>query len=159
MNSKIRILFTTVFLMTTAVFAQERLQVAAPGQIIANPDMYEGKVIALHGVIDKISLEHGTFTIIDLNTPSSAASTNARSVIVTNQGGTQLTILKTGQEAVLIGQIGSQNGLSSFTATRVFTNNDEVRRILADGSIVRRTGKRPGDNLGRDAQPSNNLDR
>jgi hypothetical protein len=87
MNTKMGILFTTVCLMTTAIFAQEKLQIAGPGQILANPDYYQGKVVALHRVIDKVSFEHRTFTIIDLKRASSAAGTNARSVIVANQGG------------------------------------------------------------------------
>jgi len=106
MNAKMGILLTAVCLMTTAIFAQEKLQIAGPGQILANPDYYQGKVVALHGVIDKVSLEHRTFTIIDLK-GASAASTNERSVIVTNEGGSQPALPKTGQEAVVIGQIGS----------------------------------------------------
>jgi len=79
-------------------------------------------------------------------------------LIVSNQGGSQLAIPKTGQEAVVIGQIGrSQDGVTYFTATQVFTNGDEVQQILAKGSIVRQPGKRPGDNLGRDAQPSRDV--
>jgi hypothetical protein len=159
MNAKLGILFTSVCLMTTAIFAQERLLIAEPGQILANPDYYQGKVVGLHGVIDKVSIEHKTFTISDLKGAITAAGTNAPSLIVTNQGESQVAIPKTGQEAVVIGQIGSQGGVTSFAATEVFTNSDEMRQILAKGSIVRQPGKRPGDNLGRDAQPANNLDR
>jgi hypothetical protein len=159
MNAKLGILFTTACFMTTTILAQEKPQLAMPKQILANPDYYQGKVVALHGVVDKVSFEHKTFTMIDLNRVSSAAGTNVQSVIVTNQGGSQLPIPKTGQEAVVIGQIARQDDATRFTAAQVFTNREEVQQILAEGSIVRRPGKRPGDNLGRDAQPANNLDR
>lgn len=159
MNAKIGILFAAVGLMTSTIFAQEKLQVVEPEQILTNPDHYQGKVVALHGVIDQVSSEHRTFTIIDLKGPSSATGTNVRSLIVTNQGASQIAIPKTGQEAVVFCQIEKQNGVTNFTATQLFTSQDEVQQILAKGSIVRRHGKRPGDNLGHDAQPARDIDR
>jgi len=159
MKTELAVLLSFLLVSISSVFAQAKFQIAEVDQILNNPDQYQGKVIALHGVIDRVSVEQRTFTIVNLNRGSSAAGTNARSLIVTNRGGSQLAIPKIGQEVVVIGQIGSQDGVTNFMATQVFTNRDEVRQIVADGSIVRRNGKRPGDNLGRDAQPSNNLDR
>jgi tetratricopeptide (TPR) repeat protein len=77
----------------------------------------------------RCSFEHRTFTIIDLKGASSAAGTNARSLIVSNQGGSQLAIPKTGQEAVVIGQIGrSQDGVTNFTATQVLSTGMKCSR-------------------------------
>jgi hypothetical protein len=57
----------------------------------------------------------------------------------------------------LIGQIGEKDGVASFTATQMFTNRDEVQQILSHGSLVREPGKRPGDDLGHDAQPAHDI--
>ena len=104
-------------------------------------------------------MERKTFTITDPKEGSSATDTNVPSLIVTNQGASQMAIPKTGQEAIVVGQIGKQNGVMNFIATQVFTNRDKVQQVLAQGAIVRRPGKRPGDNLGRDAQPSRDISR
>ena len=159
MNTKIGVLLAVIGLMTSMVFSQQKLQVTELEQILTNPDHYLGKVVALHGVIDKVSLEHRTFTITDLKEGSSATGTNVRSLIVTNQGVSQTAIPKIGQEAIVVGQIGKQDGVMNFVGMQVFTNRDEVQQILAQGAVVRRPGKRPGDNLGRDAQPSRDISR
>src|SRR5258708_30468639 len=158
MKAKLALL-SALAVSISSVFAQAKFQVAEVDQILTNPDQYQEKVIALHGVTDKVSWEQKQSTFVDLKQANSSASTKARSVIVSNQGGSQLAIPKGGQEAIVIGQIGREKGVTNFTAAQVFTNREEVRQILAKGSIVRQPGKRPGDNLGHDAQPANNLDR
>jgi hypothetical protein len=123
-------------------------------QVLTNPDQYRGKIVALHGIVEKVALEQKTFTIVDSKSSSGTRGTNTQSLPATMQGGSQVDIPKPGQEAVAIGQVGDKDGVANFSATQVFTNQDEVRQILTQGSISRKPGKRPGDNLGRDAQPS-----
>ncbi len=157
MKAKVVTLIAAIGLMTSGIFAGEKLQVTEVDQVLSNPDQYRGKIVALHGVINEVALEQKTFTIIDSKSVSSTRGTNARSLVATMQGGSQLTIPKAGQEAVAIGQIGNKDGVANFVATQVFTNKDEVRQILTHGSVTRPSGKRPGDNLGRDAQPSREI--
>jgi hypothetical protein len=153
MKAKVVTLMALIALSMSPVFAQERFQVAGVDQILTNPDQYRGKIVALHGVIEKVALEQRTFAIVDSKSDRSTRAASAQPLPVNMQGGSQVEIPKPGQETVVIGQIEDKGGVASFIATQVFTNRDEVQQILADGSITRKPGKRPGDNLGRDAQP------
>ncbi len=154
MKAELLGLFTAIAFSTSPMLAQSKLQVVDVDQVLTNPDQYRGKIVALHGIVEKVALEQKTFTVIDSKSGSGTHGTNAQSLPATMQGGSQVDIPKPGQEAVAIGQVGSKDGAANFSATQVFTNQDEVRQILTQGSISRKSGKRPGDNLGRDAQPS-----
>jgi len=154
MKAELLSLFTAIAFSTSPVLAQSKLQIVGVDEVLTNPDRYRGKIVALHGIVEKVALEQKTFSFIDSKSISGAGGTTARSLAATMQGGSQLDIPKPGLEAVAIGQVGNKDGLTSFSATQVFTNKDEVSQILTQGSIRRKPGKRPGDNLGRDAQPS-----
>jgi hypothetical protein len=145
-------LFTAIAFGTSPMLAQSKLQIVDVDQVLTNPDQYRGKIVALHGIIERVALEQKTFTVIDSKSSSGTGGTNAQSLPATMQGGSQVDIPKPGQEAVAIGQVGNKNGVVNFLATQVFTNKDEVRQILTQSS--RKPGKRPGDNLGRDVRPS-----
>jgi hypothetical protein len=56
-----------------------------------------------------------------------------------------------GQEIVVIGQIQKRLGGTKSIATQVFTNPADIHQILAQGSNIPSPGKRPGDNLWREA--------
>jgi hypothetical protein len=156
MKAELLSLFTAIAFSTSPVLAQSKLQIVDVGQVLTNPDQYRGKIVALHGIVEKVALEQKTFTVVDSKLSSGTGGTNAHSLSATIQGGSQVDIPKPGQEAVAIGQIENKSGVANFSATQVFTNKDEVRQILTQGSIRRKPGKRPGDNLGRDAQPGKN---
>jgi cytochrome c-type biogenesis protein CcmE len=153
MKAKVVALMALIALSMSLVFAQEKFQVAEVDQILASPDQYRGKIVALHGVIEKVALEQRTFTVVDSKSDSSTRGASAKPLPVNMQGGSQVDIPKPGQEIVVIGQIEDKGAAANFIATQVFTNRDEVQQILAHGSITPKPGKRPGDNLGRDAQP------
>jgi hypothetical protein len=136
----------------SSMSAQSNLQTVEVNQILADPDRYRGQVVALHGVADSVKLEHRTFTIVDVKAGKVAAGTSASSLPASLPDGSRITMPKPGQETIVIGQIEKKDGVTGFLATQVFTNRVDVQQILAHGSI--KSGKRPGDNLGRDARPS-----
>jgi hypothetical protein len=143
-----------IVMSVNPVFGQSKLQVAEVQQVLTNPDQYRGKVVALHGIVEKVSFEQKTFTIVDSRTGANSRGTNVESLAATMQGGSQIAIPQAGQEAIVLGQVENKDGVAKLTATQVFTNKADVQQILTQGSIARKPGKRPGDNLGRDAQPS-----
>ena len=154
MKAELLSLFTTIAFSANPMLAQSKLQVVDVNQELTNPDQYGGRIVALHGIVEKVALEQRTFTVVDSRSSGGTRGTTTQSLPATMQGRSQVDIPKPGQEAVAIGQIGNKNGFANFTATQVFTNKADIQQILAQGTISRRPGKRPGDNLGRDAQPS-----
>lgn len=157
MKASLVTFIAAIGLIPTTTFAQQKFQVAEVDQMIANPDQYRGKIVALHGFIDQVDLEQKSFSLVDSKSASSARGTNMRSLVATMQVGSHVPIPESGQEVVVIGQIGEKDGLAHFTASQMFTNRDKVQQILTQGSVVREPGKRPGDNLGHDAQPPRNI--
>ncbi len=153
MKAEILILIAATMIGTSPMSAQSKLQIAEVNQVLTNPDRYLGLTVAIHGVINKVSPEHKTFTLVDSKS-SSTPRTNAESLMAIIRAGSQVAFPSAGQEAVAIGQIEKDDGGAKFMATQVFTSRAEVQQILAQGSVTQRVGKRPGDNLGRDAQPT-----
>ena len=153
MKAEVVTLMVAIALSMSPAFAQEKFQVAEVDQTLANPDQYRGLSVALHGIVDKVTLEQKNLAIIDSKSGSRARGTNVPFLTATILGGSQIAIPQAGQEAVLTGHVEKKGGVTNFIATQVFTNIAEVHQILAYGSITPTPGKRPGDNLGRDAQP------
>jgi hypothetical protein len=151
MKAEILILIAATLIGTSPMSAQSKLQIAEVNQVLTNPDQYLGLTLAIHGVVNKVTPEHKTFTLAD---SKSGSSMNAGSLTATIRAGSQAAFPSAGQEAVAIGLIEKVDGGAKFTATQVFTSPAEVQQVLAQGSVIQRTGKRPGDNLGRDAQPT-----
>jgi hypothetical protein len=137
---------------TSPMSGQSKFQVAEVDQILTNPDHYEGKTMALHGIVGTAALEGRTFTLLDSKS-SSPGGTNTRFVRITFPDRGPITIPAAGQETIVIGQIVKRRDGTNLLATQVFTNRADIQQILAEGSTVRKPGKRPGDNLGRDAHP------
>jgi hypothetical protein len=153
MKAEILAVFATTMIGVSPMSAQAKFQVAEVDQILMNPDLFEGKTIALHGIVGTAALEERTFTVLDSKS-SSPGGANARFVRVTFPERSQMVIPRPGQEIVVIGQIQKRLGGTRSVATQVFTNPADVHQMLAQGSIARKPGRRPGDNLGRDAHPA-----
>jgi hypothetical protein len=153
MKAEILTVVAAAMISVSPLSAQAKFQVAEVDQILTNSDQYEGKIIALHGIVGTADLEERTFTVLDSKS-SSAEGTHARFVRITFPKRGQMVMPATGQETIVIGQIVKRRDETSLLATQVFTNRADIRQILAEGSITQRPGKRPGDNLGRDAHPS-----
>jgi hypothetical protein len=154
MKAEILTLTAAMVIGTSQMSAQSKLQVIGVNQVLTNPDEYHGKIVALHGIVQKVALEQRTFTIVDSKSGSNIRGANVQSLPATIRSGSQIDTPQAGQEAIVLGQVEKKDGVANFMATQVFTNRAEVQQLLAHGSITRTPGKRPGDNLGRDAQPS-----
>jgi hypothetical protein len=154
MKAEILILIAATLIGTSPMSAQSKLQVTEVNQVLTNPDRYQGLTLAIHGVVNKVTPEHKTFTLVDSKSGSSTPHTNAGSLTATIRARSQVAFPSTGQEAVAIGLIEKDDGGAKFLATQVFTSRAEVQQILTQGSVIQRVGRRPGDNLGRDAQPT-----
>jgi len=131
-----------------AAVAQSTFQIAEVDQILANPEKYQGHIIALHGIVGSVATEKKTFTV--LNSKSNTTG-ETKFVRVSLPEKSQIVMPAPQQEVVVTGQIEKRVGGMSFLPTQVFTNRADIQQLLTQGAIVRPPGKRPGDNLGRDA--------
>ena len=135
-----------------SVFAQENGQLAVFESVLTSPGQYLGKKVGLHCIIDRVSAEHRTFSIIDAKWRT---GDHARALFLTaamDQGST-VTMPQNGQEAIVIGVIQKRDDTVFIQVSGVITNKIAVRRFLYPSARE----PRPGDNLGRDAQPSDHL--
>jgi hypothetical protein len=154
MKAELLTLVVALMIGVSHTSAQSKLTVVGVTQVLANPGEYRGLTVAVHGVVNQIAPERKTFTLVDSESGSSARSANARSLATTIQAGSQVVFPSAGQEAIAIGRVEVDSSGAKLFATQVLTNRFEVRQILSQGTVAQPAGKRPGDNLGRDAQPA-----
>jgi hypothetical protein len=65
MKAQLAVLITALIIGTSPLSAQAKFQVTEVDQILTNPDQYEGKIVALHGIAGTVALEERTFTVLD----------------------------------------------------------------------------------------------
>jgi hypothetical protein len=90
--------------------------------------------------------------LIDPKSARKALEGASRVLTVVVPEGTKIQLPNPGEEIVVIGQI---EGSMKLTANQILTNRGDVKRITNPGSAKRK--KHPADNLGKDANPSDNI--
>jgi hypothetical protein len=133
--------------------AQSTFEIAEVDQILANPEKYQGRIVALHGIAGSIATDEKRFTVL---TSKSNTTGETKFLRVPLPEKSQTIMPAPEQEIVVTGQIKKGAGGMSFVATQVFTNKVDIQQLLTQGGILRPPGKRPGDNLGRDAHQIDN---
>lgn len=148
MKTELMMLLTMIAVCTGPLSAKEKFPVAEVDQIFANPDQYNGNILALHGIAGTVALQSRTFTVVDAKS-SNPAGTSARFVRVTFPGKSQTVMPAPGQEVVVVGKILNRFGTVRSVALQVFTNPADIQKILAQDSKTRSSGKPSGDLPGR----------
>jgi uncharacterized alpha/beta hydrolase family protein len=137
----------------SAAMAQSTFKIAEVDQILANPEKYHGQIVALHGITGSVATAEKRFTVL---TAKSNTTGEIKFVRVSLPEKSQTIMPAPQQEIVVTGQIEKGADGVSFVATQLFTNKVDIQQLLTQGAIVRPPGKRPGDNLGRDAHQIDN---
>ena len=150
--SRIACLVAVSVLLVETLFSQETPKLVAFDTLLANPQPYVGKTIALHGVVDKSDPTTG-FTLIDAQNFGATAKLQRSQLHATWMKDATVVSVEKGQEAIVIGQIQMQDKTPIFQVANLITDKRAVRRFIRPSE--RRP--RPGDNLGHDAQPSKSL--
>ena len=149
--SRIACLVVSVLLVET-LFSQETPKLVAFDTLLANPQPYSGKTIALHCIVDKSDPTTG-FTLIDAQIVGATEKPRRSSLRATWMKDVTVVSVEKGQEAIVIGRIQMQDKTPIFQVANIITDKSAVRRFIRPSE--RRP--RPGDNLGHDAQPSKSL--
>jgi hypothetical protein len=150
--SRITCLVAVSVLLVETLFSQETPKLVAFDTLLANPQPYAGKTIALHCVLDKSEPATG-FTLTDAQNFGATAKPKRSQLQATWMKDATLVSVQKGQEAVVIGQIQMQDKTPILQVANIITGKNAVRRFIRPSE--RRP--RPGDNLGHDAQPSKSL--
>ena len=139
MKTELMMLLAMIAVCTSPLSAKEKFPVAEVDQICANPDQYNGNILALHGIAGTVALESSTFTVLDSKS-SNAGGSNARFVRVTIPEKSQMVMPAPGQEVVVVGKIVKRRRTITSVALQIFTNPADIRKILAQDS--RKTKRR-----------------
>jgi hypothetical protein len=150
--SRITCLVAVSVLLVETLFSQETPKLVAFDTLLANPQPYAGKTIALHCVLDKSEPANG-FTLTDAQNFGATAKPKRSQLQATWMKDATLVSAQKGEEAIVIGQIQMQDKTPILQVANIITGKNAVRRFIRPSE--RRP--RPGDNLGHDAQPSKSL--
>ena len=138
--------------MTEMAFSQEKTQLIPIALLIANPQIYAGQTVLVHGVIDQSNQVTGTFRLIESKTPGTEKP-NAPALLATRAKGDQVSLVQNGQEAIVAGQVQIRDKVPILQVANIITDKDTIGRFTRPSE----RHPRPGDNLGHDAQPSNSI--
>jgi hypothetical protein len=155
MKKELAALLTALTVCISAAMAQSKLQTVEVDQILANPEKYKGQIVALHGIAGAVATQEKTFSVLNAKS-NTTRETGSHFVRVSLPKKSQVVMPASQQEVVVTGQIEKGAGGTSLLATQVFTNKADVQQLVAHGAVVRPPGKRPGDNLGRNAHQIDN---
>jgi cytochrome c-type biogenesis protein CcmE len=148
MNAK---LFGAVLLIhVTSLPLPAQQKTADVGQIVRNSGLYQGKSVAVVGIVGTLKSDSKVFTLIDSKSARSASGAASQVLTAAIPEGMQLP--KPGEEIVVIGQV---EGPMKLIANQILTKKGDVERITNPGSTKRK--KHPADNLGKDANPSGDI--
>lgn len=150
MNSKLLAAAVLIYASSGQLPAQQ--QTTHVGEIIRNSGLYQGKSVAVIGVVGTVKPDTKVFTLIDSKSARNASEAASLILTVVIPEGTKIQLPKPGEEIVVIGQI---EGSTKLAANQILTNKGDVKRITNPGSTKRK--KHPADNLGRDANPIDNI--
>jgi hypothetical protein len=150
MNAKLLGVVLLIQVTSAPLFAQQ--QTAGVSQIVRNSGVYQGKSVAVIGIVGTVKSDSNVFTLIDSKSAGNAAETNARALTVALSKRSKIQLPKPGEEVVVIGQI---EGSMKLTANQILTKKEDVERITNPGSGKRK--KHPADNLGKDANPARDI--
>ena len=145
------VVFTAAF--TGTLFSQPTPKLVAFATLLANPQVYLGQTIALHGFVDQSGAAIGGFKLIEAKLSGTHAKDQAASVQATWANGAKAVSAPNAQEAVAIGQIQIEDKVPILHVANLITDKDAIRRFIRPSQRK----PRPGDNLGHDAQPSNSI--
>lgn len=145
------VVFTAAF--TGTLFSQATSKLVAFAPLLANPQVYLGQTIALHGLVDQSDAAIGGFRLIELKSSGTHAKDHTASLQATWANGTRVVSVPNGQELIAIGQIQIEDKTPILHVANLITDKAAIRRFIPPSE--RRP--RPGDNLGHDAQPSKSI--
>lgn len=150
--SRIACLVVASVLLVETLFSQQTPKLVAFDTLLANPQPYAGKTIALFGVVDK-SEPAREFKLTEAQNLGVTAKSQRSLLEATWMKDATKISLQKGQEVVVIGQIQVRDNTPVIHVANIITDEDAIRRFIRPSE--RRP--RPGDNLGHDAQPSKSL--
>ncbi len=146
-------LFVLAGFTAGSLFAEEKPQLIALASLLTNPEHYLGQTVATQAIVDESDAATGKLKLTEVKTAGAAKNAKPAFLPATWSKSDGNPFPQNGQEAIVIGQIQMQNKGPLLQASNIITGKEAIRLFLRPFD----KRPRPGDNLGRDAQPSSNL--
>jgi len=150
--SRIACLISVSVVLVETLFSQQTPNLITFDRLLANPQSYLGQTIALQGTVNKFEPLSG-FELIEVQKSADNGKAQPSTLQATWMKDATKVSLQKGQEVVVIGQIQIRDKTPIFHLANIITDKDAIGRFIRPAE--RRP--RPGDNLGRDAQPTGSI--
>ena len=149
--SRIACLVAVSALLVGTLFSRQTPKLVAFDTLLADPKPYAGQTIALHGFVESQAV--AGFKLSEVQNSGAKAKVQPSVVQATWMKDTGKVSVQNGQEVIVIGQFQMRDNRPILRVISVISDKDAIRRFIRPSE--RRP--RPGDSLGRDAQPSKSL--
>jgi hypothetical protein len=118
-------IFIAVICAASIVIAQERPALTGVNSLVNRPKDYTGKIVAVSGVVERVSEAKKMFTLVD---PSEAGCADAceRAMVVAQLGQGVTTLPKAMEPVIAIGKVETSSPAMLVTVTELVSSKEAV---------------------------------
>ena len=117
--------FIAVICAASAVIAQDKPALTGVDSLAANPSDYTGKIVAVSGVVERVSDAKKMFTLVDAS-EAGCADGCQRAMIVAQLGQGVTTLPKVMEPVVAIGKVDTSFRAVLLTVTELVSSKEAV---------------------------------
>jgi hypothetical protein len=117
--------FIAVICAASAVIAQDKPALTGVDSLAAKPSDYSGKIIAVSGIVERVSEAKHMFTLIDVS-EAGCADGCQRAMIVAQLGQGVATLPKAMEPVVAIGKVDTSAPSVRVTVTELVSGKEAV---------------------------------
>jgi hypothetical protein len=117
--------FIAVICSATAVIADDKPAFTGVDSLAANPSEYTGKIVAVSGIVERVSETKRMFTLIDAS-EAGCADGCQRAMIIAQLGQGVTTLPKATEPVVAIGKVETSAPAVRVTVTELVSGKEAV---------------------------------
>ena len=117
--------FIAMICVASAVIAQDKPALTGVDSLAANPGDYTGKIVAVSGIVERVSEAKHMFTLID-SSEAGCADGCQRAMIVAELGQGLTALPKATEQVVAIGRVDTSAPSVRVTVTELVSGKEAV---------------------------------
>ena len=117
--------FIAMICVASAVIAQDKPALTGVDSLAAKPSDYTGKIVAVLGVVERVSESKKMFTLVDAS-EAGCADACQRAMIVAQLGQGLTTLPKTTEPVIAIGKVDTSSPAVLVTVTELVSSKEAV---------------------------------
>ena len=121
--------FIAMICVASAVIAQDKPALTGVDSLAANPGDYTGKIVAVSGIVERVSEAKHMFTLID-SSEAGCADGCQRAMIVAELGQGPTALPKATEQVVAIGRVDTSAPSVRVTVTELVSGKEAVDALL-----------------------------